>query len=143
MLARPFVQGVLGKRPVPSPRSSQGWHQEQGEESIMERIIQVSTTVEKKEDADRIARTLVERRTAACVQVIGPVQSTYWWKGKIEVASEWLCVVKTREDLYEDLEANLKAVHPYEVPEVAAVPVTKGSKGYLRWIGEETRKGPR
>jgi periplasmic divalent cation tolerance protein len=107
----------------------------------MGRYIQVSTTVEKKEDADRIAKILVETRVAACVQVIGPIRSTYWWKGKVEEASEWLCVMKTREELYSDLEASLKAVHPYEVPEIVAVPLTKGSEGYLRWIEEETKKG--
>ena len=107
----------------------------------MGRYIQVSTTVEKKEDADSIAKILVETRVAACVQVIGPIRSTYWWKGKVEEASEWLCVMKTREELYSDLEASLKAVHPYEVPEIVAVPLTKGSEGYLRWIEEETKKG--
>ena len=107
----------------------------------MGRYIQVSTTVEKKEDADRIAKILVETRVAACVQVIGPIRSTYWWKGKVEEAGEWLCVMKTREELYSDLEASLKAVHPYEVPEIVAVPLTKGSEGYLRWIEEETKKG--
>ena len=107
----------------------------------MGRYIQVSTTVEKKEDADRIAKILVETRVAACVQVIGPIRSTYWWKGKVEEASEWLCVMKTREELYSDLEASLKAVHPYQVPEIIAVPLTKGSEGYLRWIEEETKKG--
>jgi len=107
----------------------------------MGRYIQVSTTVEKKEDADRIAKILVETRVAACVQVIGPIRSTYWWKGKVEEASEWLCVMKTREELYSDLEASLKAVHPYQVPEIVAVPLTKGSEGYLRWIEEETKKG--
>ena len=107
----------------------------------MGKYIQVSTTVEKREDADRIAKTLVESRMAACVQVIGPIRSTYWWKGRVEEAGEWLCVMKTREDLYADLEAGLKAVHPYEVPEIVAVPVVKGSELYLRWIEEETRKG--
>ena len=111
------------------------------EEAFMGRYIQVSTTVEKKEDADSIAKILVETRVAACVQVIGPIRSTYWWKGKVEEASEWLCVMKTREALYSDLEASLKAVHPYEVPEIVAVPLTKGSEGYLRWIEEETKKG--
>jgi periplasmic divalent cation tolerance protein len=107
----------------------------------MGRYIQVSTTVEKKEDADRIAKILVETRMAACVQVIGPIRSTYWWKGKVEEASEWLCVMKTREEVYSDLEASLKAVHPYEVPEIVALPLTKGSEVYLRWIEEETKKG--
>jgi periplasmic divalent cation tolerance protein len=119
-------------------------HSWQGEEAFkVGKYIQVSTTVEKKEDADRIAKTLVESRMAACVQVIGPIRSTYWWKGKVEEAGEWLCVMKTREELYADLEASLRAVHPYEVPEIVAVPVVKGSQLYLRWIEEETQKGAR
>jgi periplasmic divalent cation tolerance protein len=105
----------------------------------MGKYIQVSTTVEKKEDAERIARTLVETRMAACVQVIGPIRSTYWWKGKVEEAGEWLCMMKTREELYPDLEASLRALHPYEVPEIVAVPVVEGSEPYLRWIDEETK----
>jgi periplasmic divalent cation tolerance protein len=107
----------------------------------MGKYIQVSTTVEKREDAERIAKILVETRMAACVQVIGPIRSTYWWKGKVEEASEWLCVMKTREELYPDLEASLNTVHPYEVPEIAAFPLTKGSEAYLRWIEKETKKG--
>jgi periplasmic divalent cation tolerance protein len=107
----------------------------------MEKYIQVSTTVEKKEDADRIARTLVETRMAACVQVLGPIRSTYWWKGKVEEAVEWLCVMKTREELYAALEEKLRSLHPYEVPEIAAVPVVKGNEPYLRWIEEETKEG--
>ena len=106
----------------------------------MGRYIQVSTSVENQEDADRIAKSLVQKRAAACVQVIGPIKSTYWWKGKLEEAAEWLCVMKTREDLYPDLETSLKAVHPYEVPEIVAVPLIQGSEAYLRWIEEETTK---
>ncbi len=107
----------------------------------MVEYIQVSTTVEKKEDAETIARTLVEIRAAACAHVIGPMRSIYWWKGKVEASTEWLCMMKTRKELYGDLEAGLKAVHPYEVPEIVAVPLVTGSEQYLRWIDEETKKG--
>ncbi|MGQ9629876.1 MAG: divalent-cation tolerance protein CutA [bacterium] len=96
--------------------------------------IQVSTTVERREDAQRIAQTLVGRRLSACVQVIGPVSSTYWWKGKVETAEEWLCVVKSREELYEEIEGAIREVHPYEVPEILATPIVAGSEDYLRWL---------
>jgi periplasmic divalent cation tolerance protein len=106
----------------------------------MKEYIQVSTTTEKREDANRVARTLVEKRLAACVQVIGPIKSTYWWEGKIEEADEWLCLMKTRRDLYRQVEKTLKAIHPYEVPEIIAVPLAEGIEAYLRWIEEETSR---
>jgi periplasmic divalent cation tolerance protein len=103
--------------------------------------IQVVTTTEKKEDARKIAQTLVERRLAGCVQVIGPVTSTYRWKGVIETAEEWMCIIKTRKDFYPELEKSIREVHPYEVPEILAVPVVEGSKDYLEWLGNEIKKG--
>jgi len=106
----------------------------------MNSYIQVSTTVEKREDARKITEIVVGRRLAACVQVVGPIRSTYWWRGKIEDAEEWLCLMKTRKELYDELEAAIKSVHPYEEPEIIAVPIVEGSKGYLRWIEEETSK---
>lgn len=104
----------------------------------MSSFVQVSTTVEKREDAARIAETVLGKKLAACVQVIGPIRSTYWWKGKIEEAEEWFCLLKTRKELYGDLERELKSVHPYEEPEIIALPITEGSEGYLRWIAHET-----
>jgi periplasmic divalent cation tolerance protein len=103
--------------------------------------IQVITTTETKADAQAIARALVEKRLAGCVQIIGPITSTYWWQGEIETAEEWLCVIKTRVDLYEQLEAAIKKVHPYDVPEILAVPVVAGSEDYLAWLDSELGKG--
>ncbi|HED00372.1 MAG TPA: divalent-cation tolerance protein CutA [Proteobacteria bacterium] len=103
--------------------------------------IQVITTTEKKEDARKIARALVEKRLAGCVQIIGPITSTYRWKEAIETAEEWMCVIKTRKDLYAGLEKSIREVHPYEVPEILAVPVAEGSKDYLEWLGNEIKKG--
>ncbi len=100
--------------------------------------IQVFTTVEKREDADRIASNMVNKRVAACAQVVGPIHSTYWWKGKVEQAGEWLLMMKTRQDLFSALEREIKAVHPYEVPEIIALPIVAGSQSYLKWIEEET-----
>ena len=99
--------------------------------------IQVLTTTGKKEDAEKIAMTLIERRFAACVQIAGPITSTYRWKGNIERAEEWLCVIKSREDLYRDVEKAIKSVHPYEVPEIIAIPITAGSGEYLDWLQGE------
>jgi periplasmic divalent cation tolerance protein len=103
--------------------------------------IQVVTTTEKKDDAHRIARSVVERRLAGCVQVIGPITSTYRWKEAIETAEEWMCVIKSRKDLYPELEKSIREVHPYEVTEILAVPVAEGSKDYLEWLGNEIKRG--
>jgi periplasmic divalent cation tolerance protein len=102
--------------------------------------IQVSTTTEKQEDAENIARELIDRKLAGCVQIIGPMISTYRWQGKIERTQEWLCLIKTRKDLYPELEAAVKAIHPYEVPELLAVPVSGGSADYLQWLAGELKK---
>jgi periplasmic divalent cation tolerance protein len=107
---------------------------------MINEYIQVFTTVEKREDADRIASTVVQHRVAACAQIVGPIRSIYWWKGKMEEAEEWLCVMKTRQDLFPALEKEIKSAHPYEVPEIVALPIVAGSKSYLDWIGEETTK---
>jgi periplasmic divalent cation tolerance protein len=96
--------------------------------------IQVFTTVDSEELAQRIARALVERRLAACAQVIGPIQSTYWWEGALETAEEWLCLLKSREDRYQQLSTAIHELHPYDVPEILAVPVSGGSADYLAWL---------
>lgn len=106
----------------------------------MTEYIQVFTTVDKREDADRIASIVVKKRAAACAQVVGPIQSTYWWKGKVERAEEWLLMMKTRGDLFSSLEKEIKTLHPYEVPEIIALPIVAGSEPYLEWIQDETKK---
>ena len=106
----------------------------------MPQYIQVFTTVEKREDANRIASIVVNKRVAACTQILGPIHSTYWWKGKVEEAGEWLLMMKTRQDQFTALEKEIKAVHPYEVPEITALPIVAGSEPYLQWIEDETRK---
>ena len=109
--------------------------------TAMTKTVQVITTTGTKADAQRIARALVEKRLAGCVQVVGPITSTYWWRGEIETAEEWMCVIKSREDLYEELEAAVKEVHPYDVPEILAVPLVAGSRDYLDWLDSELGKG--
>lgn len=103
----------------------------------MKSFIQVTTTVATKEDAEKIAQHLVGEKLAACVQILGPITSTYRWKGKVETASEWLCLIKTKESLYPELEKAIISLHSYETPEIVAVPIIKGSPGYLSWIDDE------
>jgi periplasmic divalent cation tolerance protein len=103
--------------------------------------IQVVTTTGRKEDAETIARALVEGRLAACVQVLGPITSTYRWKGKIETSQEWQCWAKSRRQLYQQIEGAIRRLHPYEVPEILAVEIFAGSRDYLTWLDEEVALG--
>lgn len=105
----------------------------------MKTYIQITTTTETKEQAQKIAQYLVETKLAACVQITSPITSIYRWKGKVETANEWLCLIKTREELFEQVEAAIKKMHSYETPEIIAVPIVKGSKEYLTWIDDELR----
>ena len=102
----------------------------------MTEYIQVLTTLENRDDAEKIARTLVEKRIAACVQIMGPLTSFFQWQGKLDSAQEYLCVIKSRNDLFQELEIIIKSMHPYEVPEILATPITKGNKDYLSWLAE-------
>ena len=105
----------------------------------MSDYIQVLTTTERREDAERIAQALVEERLAACAQVTGPITSIYRWQGKIETAQEWQCWAKSRRDLYEQIEQTIRRLHPYELPEILAMPIAAGSGDYLAWLDAETR----
>ena len=104
--------------------------------------VQVQTTTGSREDADRIAATLLEGRLAACVQVLGPLESRYWWEGTLESATEWLCLAKTTEDRLDALVAALQAAHSYDTPEVIATPVVGGDDRYLRWVRETVILAP-
>ena len=106
----------------------------------MTQYIQVCTTTEKEEDAKKIAKVVIERRLGACVQIIGPIKSFYWWKEKIETAEEWLLFIKTKKELYEELEKVIKEIHPYETPEIISIPILFGSKDYLEWLNKELKK---
>lgn len=105
----------------------------------MAEYVQVLTTTGSEEEADRIASLLVERRLAACVQVVGPIVSRYRWQGEIEREQEWQCLAKTERDRYPEVESAIRAVHSYEEPEILAIPVLAGSTGYLAWISESLR----
>ena len=101
--------------------------------------IQVLTTTEHKADAEKIAKILVEKRLAACVQIIGPLTSYFHWQDKLDTAQEYLCLIKSRDDLFAELEEAIKSMHPYEVPEIIATPITKGGKDYLNWMAAELK----
>ncbi len=100
------------------------------------------TTVGSEEEAGAIATHLLDRRLAACVQVIGPVESRFWWDGRVETAAEWLCLAKTTADRYDGVEAAIRERHSYEVPEILAVPVSRGSRDYLGWLGTAVHGSP-
>ena len=103
----------------------------------MTEAIQVVTTTGSPEDARKIAAELVERRLAACVQVSGPVESLYRWKGEVQSDQEWLCTIKTSRDRYAGVEEAIRELHPYDEPEILALPILQGSAGYLRWLCEQ------
>lgn len=91
------------------------------------------------DEARRIADSLLDARLAGCVQVVGPVESRYWWQGVQESATEWLCLAKTRAGLLDAIVAAVRAVHSYDTPEVVAVPILGGDPAYLAWLAAETR----
>ena len=101
--------------------------------------ILVTCACPDRDIADRLARELVEARLAACVQVLPGVTSTYRWQGAIERADEALLLAKTWDDRLDALVATLRARHPYEVPEIMAVPAAGGLAAYLDWVREQTR----
>ena len=96
----------------------------------------VLSTVGRAEDAERIARALVERRLAACVNVVPGLVSIYRWKGNVEKDDERLLVIKTRRERFAALREALMELHPYELPELLALPVEAGSPDYLAWLDE-------
>jgi periplasmic divalent cation tolerance protein len=100
--------------------------------------VQVVVSVDTEEHAQEIARHLVDERLAACVQVGGPITSIYRWQGEMETAREFVLVAKTREDAVPALTERIRALHPYDVPEITAVPITGGLADYLDWIRAET-----
>ncbi len=99
------------------------------------------STAGSVEDAERIARALVEQGVAACVNVVPGVVSVYRWKGKIERDGEALLVIKTLGERLEPLRAALLALHPYELPELVAIPVGDGHRPYLEWLAGSVSAG--
>jgi periplasmic divalent cation tolerance protein len=104
-------------------------------------VILVLTTMPDDDRADALARALVDERLAACVNVHSPMTSVYRWKGHVERDPERQLVIKTTRDRLAALEARLRALHPYELPEFIVVPVDDGSAPYLQWVADETKSG--
>ena len=105
----------------------------------MTEFIQITTTTSNRQDADKIAAALVERRLAGCVQVGGPIASTYRWQGKVEMAEEWTCVIKTSRAQLDSIRQVFSEIHPYDVPELIVTPIVDGGAAYLKWLGEQLR----
>lgn len=103
---------------------------------MSDEFIQIITTTSSRDEAERLSRTLIERQLAGCVQVVGPIESTYRWENKIETATEWQCWIKTRRQNYSSVEKVIHEIHSYEVPEILALPVIAGSERYMRWLAE-------
>jgi periplasmic divalent cation tolerance protein len=107
---------------------------------MADKYLQVITTIDSAEAARQLARSIVDEHLAACAQVLSPINSTYWWKGEVEVADEWMIVIKTTEARFGDLAAHIKANHSYETPEITATPITNDNPDYLEWISAEVRE---
>ena len=101
----------------------------------------VVTNLPDRASAEKLAALLVERRLAACVNVLSPCTSVYRWQGEIQRDEEHPLLIKTTQDRYAELELLIRANHPYELPEIIAVPIVRGQPAYLQWIFSETRAG--
>ena len=101
--------------------------------------IVVLTTCAVESDAERMARALVDGRLAACVNVVPGMRSFYHWKGETQSSEEFLLIVKTSRDLFEALRAEMERLHPYELPELLALPVVAGADDYLSWLQSNLR----
>jgi periplasmic divalent cation tolerance protein len=106
----------------------------------MQQALLVLTNVPDAATARHIARQLIERQVAACVNSMPGVHSTYRWQGVLEETHEVTLFIKTTQVRYAELERELKSLHPYEIPEIIAVPVIHGLPAYLDWIAEETKR---
>ncbi len=93
-------------------------------------------TVPDRETGERTAHRLLEKRIAACVQVLPGIESFYHWEGKLERSEELLLIIKTKDSLMAEVEREVRSIHPYKVPQIVAVPILWGHKPYMAWIDE-------
>jgi periplasmic divalent cation tolerance protein len=105
----------------------------------MGEYVQVQTSIPSRERGLEIARSVIDAHLAACAQVVGPMVSTYRWKGEVRVDEEYLLLIKTTTDRYADLEAHIHELHSYSVAEIICVPINAGLASYLEWMDEETQ----
>lgn len=99
-------------------------------------LLLIQTTCDRREPLDAIAIRLVEIRLAACVHISGPVDSIYRWQDRIDSSSEWILTAKSRADLFERTSRTILELHPYELPELIALPLAATSPGYLAWLND-------
>ena len=102
--------------------------------------VAVFITAPSREEAEKIAKKLIEEKLAACVNIASEVKSFFWWKEKLEEAEEALLIIKTRLDRFQKLIESVKQVHSYTVPEMIAMPIIAGNESYLEWIDETVGK---
>ncbi len=102
-------------------------------------FIQVVTTIDSRDAAERIARLLIEERLAVCVQIEGPMTSIYRWQGRVEESKEWRLTAKSRAGLFEAIVTAVRSVHSYEVPEIIATMIDRVDEAYSQWLEEEIR----
>lgn len=105
------------------------------------RLIRIITTTSTREEAERIASTLVEEGLAACCQVSGPILSIYPWKGKVERDEEWVLSIKTLKDKYGECEEAIRKLHSYELPQVIALPIEIAFEPYAEWVRTWVEEG--
>ena len=106
----------------------------------MTETLVVTTTLENKEDAENLARHLLQKRLIACAQLSSPVESFYWWKNSIEQQQEFQLVMKSSKALWDELRDEIEKMHPYDVPEIIATPVSAVSNKYNDWLNEELKR---
>jgi periplasmic divalent cation tolerance protein len=98
----------------------------------------VLTNLPDRATAEKLAEALIHKRVAACVNILAPCRSVYRWKGAVQHAEEYPVLIKTTRERYAALEAAIREVHPYELPEIVAVPIERGLRAYLDWVATET-----
>lgn len=96
--------------------------------------IVILVTAKDKKEAEKISRGLLEAKLIACANIIGGVQSLFWWQGKIDTSKEVLLILKTKKNLFKKTSAKVKSLHSYQTPEIIALPIVAGSEDYLKWI---------
>ncbi len=109
---------------------------------MADRFVIILATCSSKQEAERIAASILKKRLAACGNIVDGVRSRFWWQGKIDSASEVLLMFKTRLTNFKRIEKEIKRIHSYEVPEIIALPIVAGSKEYLGWIEKVTHAAP-
>jgi len=102
-------------------------------------LIVVFVTCANKNQANKIAKALIKHKFAACVNLVNPVNSLFWWEKKVDSCKEVLLIIKTKKKLFRKLEKLVKSLHSYDVSEIIALPIIIGSKKYLDWINDSTR----